>query len=83
MLRNFVSLVNEAVDAGADAGLNLFVEELGISLEKNVIYEQHGVKGVVTALFEAEGYAPEEADLDVDEDKLDALLNAANQELSK
>lgn len=85
MLREFVSLVNEAVDDGFNRGLNLFMENLEEDLAKSeVIAEAGGIDTVVAAILEADGYEVSLADDDVlenlDESKIDAMLEHFKKE---
>ena len=84
MLREFVALVNEAVDDGFNRGLNLFMENLEEDLAKSeVIAEAGGVDTVVAAILEADGYEVSVADEDLenlDESKIDAMLDHFKKE---
>jgi len=77
MLREFVSLVNEAVEDGFNRGLNLFMENLEEDLAKSeIIAEAGGVDVVMAAILEADGYEISgNEDLEnLDESKIDAML---------
>jgi hypothetical protein len=84
MLREFVALVNEAVDDGFNRGLNLFMENLEEDLAKSeVIAEAGGVDTVVAAILEADGYEVSVRDEDLenlDESKIDAMLDHFKKE---
>ncbi len=84
MLREFVSLVNEAVDDGFNRGLNLFMENLEEDLAKSeVIAEAGGIDTVVAAILEADGYEVSLADdvlENLDESKIDAMLEHFKKE---
>lgn len=82
MLREFVALVNEAVDDGFNRGLNLFMENLEEDLAKSeVIEESGGIDSVVASILEADGYEVSIEDLDnLDENKIDAMLNYFKKE---
>ena len=55
MLREFVALVNEAVDDGFNRGLNLFMENLEEDLAKSeIIAEAGGVDTVIATILEAD-----------------------------
>lgn len=56
MLRNFTSLISEAVDEGCERGVTLFTEALETDLQKDVVFEEHGLTDVVGQLFEEAGY---------------------------
>lgn len=81
MIREFVDLVNEAVDFGYEKGINLFMENLEIDLKKDEIIseQENGVDDVVRQLFISEGYELEEDLENMDEEKLDAALEAMDQ----
>lgn len=84
MLREFVKLVEEAVDDGFNRGLNLFMENLEEDLAKSeVISENGGVDAVFAAILESEGYEVELQDADLenlDEGKMDAMLTHFKKE---
>jgi hypothetical protein len=84
MLREFVALVNEAVNDGFDRGLNLFMENLEEDLAKSeVITEAGGIDTVVAAILEADGYEVSVKDEDLenlDESKIDAMLDHFKKE---
>ena len=84
MLREFVKLVDEAVDEGFDRGLNLFMEGLEEDLNKNeVLAESGGFDAYMTKIFEADGIdvkVLEEADEELDEAKIDAMLEEFKKE---
>lgn len=84
MLREFVGIVNEAVDDGFNRGLNLFMENLEEDLAKSeIITEAGGVDSVVAAILESDGYevsiTDEELD-SIDESQLDAMLDHFKKE---
>jgi len=84
MLREFVKLVDEAVDDGFNRGLNLFMENLEEDLAKSeVIAEAGSVDNVVAAILEADGYEVELQDEELenlDETKIDAMLDHFKKE---
>lgn len=84
MLREFVKLVDEAVDDGFNRGLNLFMENLEEDLIKSeVISENGGVDNVFAAILEADGYEVELHDEELenlDEGKIDAMLDHFKKE---
>ena len=84
MLREFVTLVDEAVDDGFNRGLNLFMENLEEDLTKSeVIAEVGGVDTLFAAILENEGYAVEDTGEDLenlDESKIDAMLDHFKKE---
>jgi len=83
MLREFVSLVNEAVEDGFNRGLNLFMENLEEDLAKSeIIAEAGGVDVVMAAILEADGYEISgNEDLEnLDESKIDAMLEHFKKE---
>jgi len=84
MLREFVKLVDEAVDDGFNRGLTLFMENLEEDLAKSeVIAEAGSVDNVVAAILEADGYEVELQDEELenlDETKIDAMLDHFKKE---
>jgi hypothetical protein len=84
MLREFVKLVDEAVDDGFNRGLNLFMESLEEDLAKSeIIAEGGGVDKVIAAILEADGYEVEIQDAELanlDETKIDAMLGEFKKE---
>ena len=84
MLREFVKLVDEAVDDGFNRGLNLFMENLEEDLTKSeIISENGGVDKVFAAILEADGYEVELQDEELenlDESKIDAMLDHFKKE---
>ncbi|HQF36890.1 MAG TPA: hypothetical protein PLL26_04600 [Candidatus Dojkabacteria bacterium] len=84
MLREFVKLVDEAVDDGFNRGLNLFMENLEEDLAKSeVIAEAGGVDVLFAAILENDGYEVELRDEDLenlDESKIDAMLEHFKKE---
>lgn len=79
MLREFVDLVNEAVDEGYSRGIQLFLESLETDLAKDEVFQEHGVDKVLTHLYEQAGVqvsaeATEDSLDDVDDAKLDQML---------
>ncbi|HOD62312.1 MAG TPA: hypothetical protein PKG96_09465 [Bacilli bacterium] len=84
MLREFVALVNEAVDDGFNRGLNLFMENLEEDLAKSeIIAEAGGVDTVIATILEADGYEVSVKDEDLenlDESKIDAMLDHFKKE---
>lgn len=84
MLREFVKLVDEAVDDGFNRGLNLFMENLEEDLIKSeIISENGGVDNVFAAILEADGYEVELQDTELenlDESKIDAMLDHFKKE---
>lgn len=55
MLRQFVDLVNEAVDDGYKYGIDLFMESLEIDNAKDEVLSEHGEDAVMKHLFENAG----------------------------
>lgn len=84
MLREFVQLVDEAVDDGFNRGLNLFMESLEEDLMKSeVIAEAGGVDTLFAAILENDGYAVDLQDAELenlDEGKIDAMLTQFKKE---
>jgi len=84
MLREFVQLVDEAVDDGFNRGLNLFMESLEEDLMKSeIIAEAGGVDTLFAAILENDGYEVELQDADLenlDESKIDAMLTQFKKE---
>ncbi len=84
MLREFVKLVDEAVDDGFNRGLDLFMESLEEDLAKSeIISEAGGVDTLFAAILESEGYEVELQDADLenlDEGKIDAMLDHFKKE---
>ncbi|MFA7507002.1 MAG: hypothetical protein WCZ11_02065 [Bacilli bacterium] len=84
MLREFVKLVDEAVDDGFNRGLNLFMENLEHDLTKlSTIQEAGGVDSLMAAILENDGYEVEltdEALESLDEGKMDAMLKQFKKE---
>lgn len=77
MLREVVTLVNEAVDEGHERGVSLFMENLEEDLAKEHIFEQHGgVDPVMVKLFEESGIKVEDVEAleEMDEEKVDQML---------
>jgi hypothetical protein len=84
MLREFVKLVDEAVDDGFNRGLNLFMENLEEDLAKSEVIAEHGgVDSVFAAILETDGYEVElqnEELENLDETKIDAMLTHFKKE---
>ena len=84
MLREFVQLVDEAVDDGFNRGLSLFMENLEEDLAKSeVISEVGGVDTLFAAILENDGYEVELTDTELenlDESKIDAMLEQFKKE---
>ena len=84
MLREFVQLVDEAVDDGFNRGLSLFMENLEEDLAKSeVISEVGGVDTLFAAILENDGYEVEITDAELeslDESKIDAMLEQFKKE---
>jgi len=81
MLREFVKLVEDVVDEGFDRGINLFMETLEEDLAKTeMITENGGVDSVLANIFESSGYSIEEDFENLDEQKIDALLDHFKKE---
>ena len=85
MIREFVDLVNEAVDSGYERGVNMFMENLESDLQKDEIIseQENGVDDVIKHLFISEGYEVEEDLENLDEEKLDEALAALDNEEEK
>jgi len=84
MLRQFVDLVNEAVDEGYTRGIDLFMESLEADLAKDEVLSEHGVDSVVAFLFEDAGVEVDAAEMSDDLDSIDEKnLDAALAELEK
>jgi hypothetical protein len=84
MLREFVKLVDEAVDDGFNRGLNLFMESLEEDLTKSeVISEAGSVDVLFAAILENDGYEVEIRDTELenlDESKIDEMLTHFKKE---
>jgi len=84
MLREFVKLVEEAVDDGFNRGLNLFMENLEEDLSRSeVIAENGGVDKVFAAILENDGFEVETSDEELenlDESKIDEMLEYFKKE---
>ena len=84
MLREFVELVNEAVDDGFNRGLNLFMENLEEDLAKSeIISEAGGVDTIFAAILEDGGYKVARTDEgleSLDESQIDAMLHEFKKE---
>ena len=82
MLRHFISLVDEAVSEGHQRGFTLFRESLELDLQKEQIFEEAGLNGIMMTYLKEAGYeVDDEIDEDeIDEDKLDSLLNELEKE---
>ena len=84
MLREFVKLVEEAVDDGFNRGLNLFMENLEEDLSRSeVIAENGGVDKVFAAILENDGFTVETSDEELenlDESKIDEMLEYFKKE---
>jgi len=75
MLREFVKLIDEAVDEGFARGLNLFMEGLEEDLTKTeVLAEVGGVDSYVANMLTSDGIDVEVLEEEIDERKVDALL---------
>lgn len=77
MLREVVTLVNEAVDEGHERGISLFMENLEEDLAKDHIFESNGgVDSVMVKLFEESGVKVDGVETleEMDEDKVDKML---------
>jgi len=80
MLREFIQLVDEAVDEGYDRGLNLFMESLEEDLTKNeVIAESGGFDKVISEMMTADGIELLNEE-EISEDQIDALLKELEKE---
>jgi len=73
MIREFVDLVNEAVNSGYDKGIKLFVENLEEDL-KNYNESETEVDDKIKNLFINEGYELDEEIEQLDEDLIDQAL---------
>ncbi len=80
MIREFVDLVNEAVDTGYNKGINLFMENLEEDLKNNPINEGKTSDDQVKELFLNEGYALDEDMDNIDEDKINAALENIDED---
>lgn len=81
MLREFVKLVDEAVDEGFDRGLNLFMEGLEEDLTKSeVLAESGGFDAHMAKIFESDGIDVEVLEEELDEAKIDAMLEEFKKE---
>lgn len=81
MLREFVKLVDEAVDEGFDRGLNLFMEGLEEELAKSeMLAESGGFDAHVAMMFENDGIPVEVLEEELDETKIDAMLDQFKKE---
>jgi hypothetical protein len=76
MLDQIITLVTEAVDEGFDRAINNYIIELEESLEREEIYEQYGLDGVLRTLFEEAGIEVPEPYNEEDADKLLAELES-------
>ena len=75
MLREFIQLVDEAVDEGFDRGLNLFMEGLEEDLAKNeIITENGGFDKVVGKMLLESGAVETLSEEAITEADIDALL---------
>jgi hypothetical protein len=94
MFKSFNDMINEAVMEGYTMGIQLFMETLEQELTKQDLYEQFEPEQVVKSLF-IEASIPTDGlntslmyeseddgsyDDDIDEDKLDRLLDALDDE---
>ncbi len=76
MIREFIELVDEAVDTGYAKGVNLFMENLESDIKSNTLMEGVTENDVVKNLFINEGYTLDEELENIDESVLDqALVN--------
>lgn len=84
MLREFVQLVDEAVNDGFDRGLNLFMEGLEEDLAKSeLIAEANGVDSLFATILESEGYEISPSDQEIeelDEERLNEMLEYFKKE---
>ena len=85
MVREFVELVNEAVDTGYQKGINLFMENLERDLSKDSIIQeqQNGVDDVIRYMFINEGYEVEGIDEIVNEDVVEEALKELDEETTE
>jgi len=84
MLREFVKLVDEAVDDGFNRGLKLFMESLEEDLAKSeIITEVGGVDALFAAILENEGFEVESIPPELenlDESQIDEMLEYFKKE---
>ena len=78
MLRDFVELVNEAVDEGFERGITLFMESLESDMSKDAVIEENGFDNIVGQLMT-------DAGVDVDQSALieDDLSNVSDEKLDE
>lgn len=50
-MKRFAKLVNETVDSGFARGINLFMENLEVEIQKNLFLENNGIAETVSTLF--------------------------------
>ena len=50
-MKRFTKLVNETVNSGFSRGINLFMENLQVEIQKNLFLENNGIAEVVSRLF--------------------------------
>lgn len=84
MLKNFIKVIDEAVDAGCQRGNYIFIESLEEDLSRSEILAENGFKNVLTSIYDNSGYdvLGESDNLeDIDENKLDQLLEKLEQEI--
>lgn len=83
MLRDaIVQLINEAVDDGSRAGINLFMENLEVTENKAAVLESTSVENVLKHMFDSAGIDLSDSELDqtdvalenISEDELDRIL---------
>jgi hypothetical protein len=76
MLREFVQLVDEAVDEGFDRGLTMFMESLEEDLMKAELISENGsTDKIIAEMLVRDGIVGEETlNEDIDESTVDALL---------
>lgn len=81
MLREFIQLIDEAVDEGGERGLHLFMECLDDDLGRDqVITESGGLDSYVAGMLESDGIPTSILEENLDEAKIDAALRELKKE---
>ncbi len=83
MYRTIVDIISESVRVGHDKGIDRFLETIEHDLNKEAVFEEHGLNSVLRVLAEDANLEIDSADEfdDVDENKLDVLLTSLEKEI--
>lgn len=85
MYRTIVDIIAESVKLGHEKGIDRFLETIEHDLNKEAVFEEHGVNSILRVLIEDAGFDVESLDdyTDVSEDKLDMLLSSLEQQIKE